>query len=298
MPAAWRWVCAHPDHAHPKHAHGWVHAVFALTLGLLCSVVLGHQALARGWVGTAAAATANPAPDAEANDNVYAAELAALRPVGYFFAAYHAVMVACRAWIKGPEELYNQLWACNTGMALCTTGILTHRRALVGAACGVVAVDQILWYVDCTCKVVFGKFSVGVARYLEWPETPFVQKVFSWHHLWFLPVSLWYLRVSGGGGMPAEALPLTVLGVFSMTLVSRVVPPASLNINMCHAFWRDVKIAPLHLMDGKAFYIYVPWIMAVFCAVDLPLFPLLVWCAGGWSGGGGGDSSYSGRIEL
>ena len=48
-------------------------------------------------------------------------------------AAYHAVMVACRAWTKGPEELYHQLWACNIGMALCTTGILTHRRALLHA---------------------------------------------------------------------------------------------------------------------------------------------------------------------
>ena len=141
---------------------------------------------------------------------------------------------------------------------------------------------------------MLGKFSVGVARYLEWPETPFVQKVFSWHHLWFLPVSLWWLRVSGEGGMPAEALPLTVLGVFSMTLVSRVVTPASLNINMCHAFWADVKIAPLHLMDGRPFYIYVPWIMVVFCAVDLPLFPLLVWCAGGWSGNNGDSSSGDG----
>ena len=68
------------------------------------------------------------------------------------------------------------MWACNCGMALATVGIFSCRRILVGAAVAVVSIDQCLWYIDCILKLGTGKFQVGVARYLEWPETPFVQK--------------------------------------------------------------------------------------------------------------------------
>ena len=221
--------------------------------------------------------------------------LAAHAYLGYGLLAYHLTMVLARAVIKGPEELYNQLWACNTGMALATAGMCLHRPVLVGAAVGVVAIDQVLWYFDVLLKLTTGKYAIGVARYLDWPETPFVQKVFSWHHLWFLPVCTYYLRATGPG-MPPGALRLAVLGVFSMTLLSRWLTPRRLNINMCFEFWKDIKIAPLHVCDGAPFYVYVPWILVVFNAINLPLWPAMVWLAGGWErvcGGGGGSHSVS-----
>ena len=69
-------------------------------------------------------------------------------------------------------------------------------------------------YIDCILKLCTGKFQVGVARYLEWPETPLCTKVFSWHHLWFLPVCIFYLRNTGPGNMPADSLKLAMIGVF------------------------------------------------------------------------------------
>ena len=250
---------------HPKHAETWYHAVLSLFLGLLCSVGLGIYAVDHQWF------TNIPELNISSTYDKY----------GYFLLSYQVIMLLCRAYIKGPEELYNQLWACNAGMALATTGIITHRPVMVGAAVGVVAIDQVLWYFDCLLRITTGKFRIGVAKYLDWPETPFIQKLFSWHHLWFLPMCLYYLRETGPG-MPQGALPLSVLGVFSMTLITRLVTPKDLNINMAFEFWVDIKIPFLHVMDEQSVFVYVPYILVVFNTINLPLWPLLVWAVGGY----------------
>ena len=41
-------------------------------------------------------------------------------------------------------------------MALASAGILSRTPVFVGAALGVVALDQLLWYVDCTLKLLTG----------------------------------------------------------------------------------------------------------------------------------------------
>ena len=135
---------------------------------------------------------------------------------------------------------------------------------LVGAAVAVVSIDQCLWYVDCILKLTTGKFKVGVARYLEWPETPFVQKLFSWHHLWFLPVCIYYLRNTGNSDMPNGSLYLAMIGVFSMGLLSRIFTPRDLNINMCFECWQDIHVSLFHLFDNKPAFIYLPWLVIMF----------------------------------
>ena len=258
----------------------WLGAVFALLVGLLGSVGLALFAVSERGCFLLLYEDAAVLSETQFYDGSDDSPLAAHAWMGYSLLAYHLTMVLARAVIKGPEELYNQLWACNTGMALATTGMCTHRPVLVGAAVGVVAIDQVLWYFDVLLKITTGTYKIGVARYLDWPETPLVQKVFSWHHLWFLPACTYYLRVTGPG-MPPGAIRLSVLGVLSMTLLSRLLTPRRLNINMCFEFWKDIKIAPLHFCDGKPFYIYVPWILVVFNAINLPLWPAMVWLAGG-----------------
>ena len=241
------WICGEASSKHPKHSHTWVHGIVAYLLGLLCSVGLGIYVVDHQWIANTPE-TVSPQHDV----------------LGYGLFVYQLAMVVCRAYVKGPEELYNQLWACNAGMALATTGILSHKPIFVGAAIGVVAIDQMLWYFDCLFKLTTGSFKIGVAKYLEWPETPMVQKIFSWHHLWFLPVCIYYLRNTGNGTMPNGSLYLAMIGVFSMGLISRILTPRDLNINMCFECWQDVHVSLFHLCDNKAAFIYLPWLVILF----------------------------------
>jgi hypothetical protein len=256
------WICGEASSKHPKHSHTWVHGLVAYLLGHLCSVGLGIYVVDHQWI-TNTPETISPQHDV----------------LGYGLFLYQLAMVVCRAYVKGPEELYNQLWACNAGMALATTGILLHKPIFVGAAIGVVAIDQMLWYFDCIFKVTTGSFKIGVAKYLEWPETPMVQKIFSWHHLWFLPLCIYYLRATGPG-MPQGALKLSILGVFSMTLITRLVTPKDLNVNMAYQFWQDIKIDALHCMDGAPVWQYIPYLLFIYNCINLPLWPFLTWCVG------------------
>ena len=251
MASILNWIQADEKKASSKHANSYTHAIFSIFFGLLGSVGLGYLAAKHNIV----------------NNNGIEVDTETMKGyeyIGYFFASYHVVMIICRTSVKGPEELYNQLWACNTGMALATVGIFLHRRVLVGAAVAVVSIDQCLWYIDCIFKLTTGKFKVGVAKYLDWPETPFVQKLFSWHHLWFLPVCIYYLRNTGNGTMPNGSLYLAMIGVFSMGLISRILTPRDLNINMCFECWQDVHVSLFHLCDNKAAFIYLPWLVILF----------------------------------
>ena len=244
--AALKWLQADEKKTSSKHQDNYRHAALALLCGLLGSVGLGYAAVAYNVV---------------ANDSLASGEYAF---IGYVLALYHVVMVCCRTLVKGPEELYNQMWACNAGMALATVGIFSRRRVLVGAAVAVVSIDQCLWYVDCMLKLTTGKFHVGVARYLERPGMPFVQKVTSWHHLWFLPLCIFYLRNTGPGDMPADSLKLAMSGVFTMGIISRFLTPRELNINMCFECWQDVHVSFFHIFDNEPAYIYVPWLVVMF----------------------------------
>ena len=249
--AAFEWLQADEKKTSPKHKDNYYHAILSLLCGFLGSVGLGYMAVEYNIV----------ANDSVATDADFSGKYTL---TGYLLAIYHVVMILCRTWVKGPEELYNQMWACNCGMALATVGIFSCQRILVGAAVAVVSIDQCLWYIDCILKLCTGKFHVGVARYLEWPETPFVQKVFSWHHLWFLPVCIFYLRNTGPGNMPADSLKLAMIGVFSMGIISRILTPRELNINMCFECWQDVHVSLFHIFDTKAVYIYLPWLIVMF----------------------------------
>ena len=116
--AALKWLQADEKKTSSKHQDNYRHAALALLCGLLGSVGLGYAAVAYNVV---------------ANDSLASGEYAF---IGYVLALYHVVMVFCRTLVKGPEELYNQMWACNAGMALATVGIFSGRRVLVGAAGG------------------------------------------------------------------------------------------------------------------------------------------------------------------
>lgn len=52
-----------------------------------------------------------------------------------------------------------------------------------------------LWYIDVIGYIFFKKFYIGVAAFLKWPDTPFIKKITTTHHIWFIPLALAILRV-------------------------------------------------------------------------------------------------------
>ena len=264
-----------------KHTAGWLHPVFAFFLGMLCSPVLGFYG-----------------SDYLDATNVVRKELRVGEQytnvmLGYFIIGYHTVLIIVRVFTMGFPLLYEQLWACNLAMPLAAVGIVTGRPIMVGAACLAVAIDQILWYVDVFSRICFGRWSVGVAKYMDWPETTLVTKLTSVHHLWFLPLCLWHLR-STKCGMPIESFILSSFGVCVMSGVTRLVVPFKIkkstlshrkksdgdglqysNVNMTHEFWKDIPVALLHKMDGAKWYFYIPYLMVVYNILHWPFYILM-----------------------
>ena len=167
-----------------------------------------------------------------------------------------------------------------------------------------------MWYVDLGGFLVTGKCPIGVAKYLFWPETPLIKKVTCGHHVWFLPVCLWALcRTGGGGAFPPWSFALSEVVLLVEAVVSRALvpfeivfhtadadedrkrgrkgspPPASapavdevvyMNINLTHECWKDVTILPLlHVADHTHWAPSFAWLMIVWGTLNLPCFGLL-----------------------
>lgn len=75
-------------------------------------------------------------------------------------------------------------------------GLMMGNSMLVGACLVAICFDQTLWYLDVGSYLLRGKWLVGVASYLVWPDTTILKKLTTLHHLWFLPLGLFTLRVS------------------------------------------------------------------------------------------------------
>lgn len=52
-----------------------------------------------------------------------------------------------------------------------------------------------LWYLDVFGYILFKKFYIGVSAYLKWPDTPIIKKLTSTHHVWFIPLCFYLLKV-------------------------------------------------------------------------------------------------------
>ena len=62
---------------------------------------------------------------------------------------------------------------------------------LLRASIVVVSVDQLLWYIDIVSYLIRGKFAIGVAKYIIWPETTKLRLMTTFHHVWYIPLVLW-----------------------------------------------------------------------------------------------------------
>jgi len=73
---------------------------------------------------------------------------------------------------RGPDwaVLYKSCWFCTTTLPLAGWALHIHRPILAMAMVVVVFTDQSMWYVDLAGYLVTGKFPIGAAEYLTWPQ--------------------------------------------------------------------------------------------------------------------------------
>lgn len=196
------------------------------------------------------------------------------RFVGWLLLAYLASLFAARVWEAGFHNCYEMLWACNIAMLLAGVAVLTDRPRLAGASYIMISLDQMLWWVECTVAVWRGadhpkRWLIGVAKYLDRPETTRVKFWTAWHHLWFSPLMLWALR--GHGYVPPASYPLQVAIMTLLGCMSRFLTPYEimeprlgyvvyLNINLSHKFWKDIHVDWAHWYDDYPAYVYLAWV--------------------------------------
>lgn len=191
--------------------------------------------------------------------------------VGYFLLAYLLAILGLRLWEDGSHIMYEMMWACNVGMLVASVGMITGRPRMVSGSITMVGLDQLVWYIDVICYLVLGKFKFGVADYLLWPNTSKIKKITCTHHLWFIPLCMWYL----GGSLPEWTFRQGAFVVTFITVFARIFTPFDMplkdgsrlymNINSSYKFWKDVKIGFLHMFDDSPFYLIALIIFGNLC---------------------------------
>ena len=202
------------------------------------------------------------------------------RTVGLILLSYLVILLSARSITLGLFFAGEILWGCNFALLLAGIGMWTNCAFTVGTAICIVAVDQVCWYFDVVGLMLTGDFPVGVARYMASPKTTWVHFVTGTHHLWFMPVSIAWLRVHHRG-IPTICYWGSVAVTPLITIMARVMTPYGvksdirngakkessvmiLNINMCYAFVDDVAIPALHFFDHRPPYLYLPYLFLVF----------------------------------
>ena len=197
---------------------------------------------------------------------------------------YTAILLVTRTAEYGSIAVAEMLWGCNVALLMFSLGAMTGRPLLMGGASNIVAIDQLCWYVDALGFLFVRKFPVGVAKYLTWWDVPVAKKVTALHHLWFLPLCVVMVRRSGGLPMGHSWL-LSCASTCVLAAISRACTPQDavvprtgklmhLNINLSHAFWKDIDVGFLHIFDNAPACIFLPYLMVV-CNLLLNGLPCL-----------------------
>jgi len=229
--------CFRPDKNDKKHK-GWKHPIFSLLLmSLSCLMTCSY--LASYFVGK--------------RPNLAKEIPLILRTRwGYFLLGYWMTMLCSRLTTQKSRAFYDMLWACNISILLAIFGLARNSPVLIGTSLITIACDQLLWYADILSYVVTGKFHIGVAKYLIWPETTISTKLTSTHHLWFIPLLVSVLKKAGG--LKKESFKISLALTLMLWVVSRSLLPKTLpgpkegahdtymNVNLSWELWKDVPI--------------------------------------------------------
>ena len=182
--------------------------------------------------------------------------------LSFFLFVYTVILFSTRVVTDsnrylGQITIYEMFWQCNVALVIAAIGSLIGNKEIVGAAVASIALDQSMWWVDLATYLTSGKFQIGVAKYLLWPETSWIKACTSTHHLWFIPLCI-YLNE----GLPWTSIKLSLAVVAYCSIYARMVIPFEIpfkgkmrymNINCTYECWKDVNIWVLHLADRNIY---------------------------------------------
>eukprot|EP00418_Pyrodinium_bahamense_P081082 CAMPEP_0179072572 /NCGR_PEP_ID=MMETSP0796-20121207/32125_1 /TAXON_ID=73915 /ORGANISM="Pyrodinium bahamense, Strain pbaha01" /LENGTH=330 /DNA_ID=CAMNT_0020769739 /DNA_START=36 /DNA_END=1026 /DNA_ORIENTATION=+ len=217
-------------------------------------------------------------------------------------AAYWVALVSIRLWAEVDGRVlvvYELAWSCSATLLFAAFATWLRRPALLCASGLLVAIDQVLWYVDIAGFLLTGKMPVKVCGYLFWPSTPFARRITSLHHVFFEPVVV--ALCAQGPGLPlgrgflvsaAQAVVCQAVCRFTMPLeVAHVREKRGfyyMNVNLCYEAFRDVQVRWIRRHDRARPAVYLPWMLWIWNFGNLVLFtvlaalllPALRWLAG------------------
>lgn len=258
---------------HPKH-QTHAHAVTMV-------VILHVLAFATGiWADSQLAAVL-----LEKDKVMPAAPRAALGLAVYWVLFATARFVDEKPWGR-VGSTYGLAWSCNATLLFAAAAIWLRRPALV-CACGMlVAIDQVLWYVDFAGYLLTGKFVINVCGYLFWPSTTFVKRISAVHHLAFVPLVV-VLCCRGGHGVPivrgflislAQAVTIASWCRFTTPHVLQEpgqAEPRYMNLNLCYENFKGVKF-PRWILEavGPRAHRWLPGLIFFWTAGSLLFFAL------------------------
>lgn len=183
-----------------------------------------------------------------------------------FAGVYAILQQTSRVWTTTPFRncvLYENTWLCNTTLAVGALALWFQRPIIAAAFCVTVGIDQLLWYVDIASWAFTGRFPIGVAKYLTWPETPWATRLTCTHHLWTIPLFIYYAAAP----LQVEALLLSCLLMVVHVTLSRLMTPFRvgnvdkgkyLNVNLSHELWKDIKMSALQIStDNPPAHVYL-----------------------------------------
>lgn len=181
------------------------------------------------------------------------------RFLAMYFLFYFFVRLALQ-WKSKPHlvhsEFYQQTFMCSVTIANSAISFYYNRPIISQAFCVVVGIDQLLWYFDIVGFLLLGTFPIGVCKYLFKPDSTWIYRITSSHHLWTIPLVLW----ASGGIFHWLALPLSFVIVPISVFISHSMIPVViringeelyLNINLSHEMWTDVKFGIFLIGKGK-----------------------------------------------
>lgn len=265
-----------------KH-RGWLHPITVCLLNyalLLLGTILVHDRILLRLLARRTSLTDEQILSGgfctRCQDTPFAGQDVSSRAVSSFLAAYCSFLLVWRLITNGMwgpvfrrTVLYEYTWLCNTTLVLGAVGLRTCRPIMAAAFCVAVSIDQCLWYVDIAGWAFSGKFPVGVAKYLTWPQTSWATRITASHHMWTIPLIMY-----GSKGLHWSAYPLSVFIVTLSVLLSRWMTPfiifcedsggecseekerkkrprreKYLNINLSHEVWKDIKFGFLQICE-------------------------------------------------
>eukprot|EP00927_Polykrikos_kofoidii_P038003 TRINITY_DN32238_c0_g1_i1.p1 TRINITY_DN32238_c0_g1~~TRINITY_DN32238_c0_g1_i1.p1 ORF type:complete len:322 (+),score=39.68 TRINITY_DN32238_c0_g1_i1:137-967(+) len=186
------------------------------------------------------------------------------------------------------QDIYHLMFSCNVAIFIAAVSIVLQRPALLCAQGILVAIDQVLWYVDIFGWLLTGSLPLKVIGYLFWPTTSIWRKITCVHHVLFEPLII-CLSVRFGGVPVVRGFLISIAQTIACQMVCRYTTPLEimvtkekeketlhyLNINLCYECFRDVKAPCIRRYDRARAMVYIPWMLLIWNVGNILLFVAL-----------------------